>query len=675
MSAIYKEGYWYGGAVDAKDISIKIGQNNLELAETVQNIVKDLAPIETNSTNATTSYKTGDLLTHNGVLYRVINNITAGDPLIEGTNITETTITQGVDLTNRVVALENKTQKISQISNNDGNYLQVDDKGLKINNLFLAGSNGATTVLNDDSVGLLLRKPERSIDVYINGDNTAGIYDRGNAKWILRSDSERSEIKTDASTFVCGSTATTGKFRFRAANNFHAIDLLTSDNGKCGILDVVPDKWLIFLEAAASTSQPNTIKTSYPFYLNSTTVANLTSRGNIQAGSTSIDGAIVSRITNQKRDISLHANERAGIYDHKADTTGGWLIYGTCATDPIVYVPRRFHANATTVNGNLNAGNTTVTSLNNTGASTLHATTTNNLTVNGTLSTTGEILTSGSHLSAGTTTSTAQHVCRVRNKYRNIQLTTSSGTAQAGIYDNGIISGGSWKGGSWIIYSTASATASNVEVHIPHKFITEATTVSSLNNTGASTLHATTVSSLKATGNSILAATTANVLMCGNVINPSYHYPVILSYGPTENVQIGMMYANGENAVRVQSKWGKNQDATGKNIAIATSDRRLKNNIQKTTKFGLDLINKLDIVEFDWKNSKRHWNYGIIAQDAAKIDKNIVIGEQKEDEYLSIDTLYLVDALVKATQELSAEVDQLKERVKILEKEKDKKSQ
>ena len=112
-----------------------------------------------------------------------------------------------------------------------------------------------------------------------------------------------------------------------------------------------------------------------------------------------------------------------------------------------------------------------------------------------------------------------------------------------------------------------------------------------------------------------------------------------------------------------------------KAISFPTSDRRLKTNIQKTTRSGLNLINQLEVVEFDWKEDKRHWNYGIIAQDAAKIDENIIIGEQKENEYLSIDTLYLVDALVKATQELSAEVDQLKERVKILEKEKDKKSQ
>lgn len=647
MSAIYKEGAWYGGAVDAKDISIKIGQNNLELAETVQNIVKDLAPIETNSTNATTSYKTGDLLTHNGVLYRVINNITAGDPLIEGTNITETTITQGVDLTNRVVALENKTQKISQISNNDGNYLQVDNKGLKINNLFLAGQNGATTALNN-TVGLLLRKPERSIDVYINGDNTAGIYDRGNTKWILRSNDEGTEVKTDASTFVCGSSLDGSAYRVRAANSFHRLDLLASNSGRCGILDrdnpadPTNGKWLIFLEASTNVnpnaSYPETIKTGFPFYLNSTTVANLTSRGLIsapdnyfQSGSTSNTAEARFEVTNKVRSgrLALGTGGNLGIWD---STNGNWIIYST--TDQKIHIQHPINNNLT-VEGSLKSNATTVTSLTNSGNTNLAATSVTSLTNTGntslkatavtSLNSSGEIITS-THLSAGTDDATGEHVCRVRNKYRRLQFSTgnsSSSASPAGIWDLGTGKTG------WVINS--QTRNNRIQVEIPQVFLTK----------------------------TVLDSTLRPPILTGGLSNTK--------------IMIGAIYGEAK-GMRAQSYF-EGSSYVVKHFVSTDSDRRLKTNIKLTSRSGLDLINQLEIVEFDWKNNNQHWNYGIIAQDAAKIDKNIVIGEEKEDEYLAIDTLYLVDALVKATQELSAEVDQLKERVKILEKEKDKKSQ
>lgn len=89
------------------------------------------------------------------------------------------------------------------------------------------------------------------------------------------------------------------------------------------------------------------------------------------------------------------------------------------------------------------------------------------------------------------------------------------------------------------------------------------------------------------------------------------------------------------------------------------SDRRLKTNIKPTEKSGLDLINSLDIVQFDWKDGSGHWDFGIIAQDAGKLDENIPAGEETEETYLTLNTMYLVDILLKAVQELSAKVEAL----------------
>lgn len=607
MSAIYKEGRWYGGVVDADEISVKVNQKDLNLNDTVENIIENLAPIETNFNHAINNYAVGDLLIYDGVLYKTTTAISEGDPLLEGVNISKTTITQGVDLTDRVVALENKTQKISQVSDADGNYLNIDDRELKINKYISAG---ATTALNNQ-VGLLLRKPERSIDVYIDGNNGAGIYDRGNTKWILRSDNERAEVKTDASTFVCGSSLNSSAYRVRAANSFHRLDLLASGSGRCGILDrdnpadPTNGKWLIFLEASTSAnpdvSYPETIKTGFPFYLNSTTVADLTSRGTISGGNTNIGNTTVTGLTN----------------------TGDSVLKGTTVTS--LTNSGNTNLAATTVNGltntkgNTNLAATSVTSLTNTGNTSLKGTTVTSL------NSSGEIITS-THLSAGTDDATGEHVCRVRNKYRRLQFSTgnsSSSASPAGIWDLGTGKTG------WVINS--QTRNNRIQVEIPQVFLTK----------------------------TVLDSTLRPPILTGGLSNTK--------------IMIGAIYGEAK-GMRAQSYF-EGSSYVAKHFASTDSDRRLKTNIKLTSRSGLDLINQLKVVEFDWKNNNQHWNYGIIAQDAAKIDKNIVIGEEKEDEYLAIDTLYLVDALVKATQELSAEVDQLKERVKILEKEKDKKSQ
>ena len=642
MSAIYKEGYWYGGVTNAEDISVKVGQNTLKLNDTIQDIIEDLAPIETNSTNVTNSYKIGDLLTYNGVLYKVIDNIAVGDPLLNGTNITETTITQGVDLTDRVVALENKTQKISQLTDSSGDLsLKVDDNKLYINKYFVAGTSTEDT----GQRGLLLRSPNRSIDTIISGNNSAGLYDRGNAKWILNSNSNGSETKTDATTFVCGNTQSGSAYRLRAQNSLKTIDLLASTSGRCGVLDRYhPDnstegRWLIFVEAttAAANDNPNVVKTDLPFYLNATTASELYSRRHVIAGFDTSTTENVCRAVNKTRSIQLTtggtASTSAGIYENTSGNSGWILESGNNGT---VKIPRPTTISAAlTVNSLTSNGNISGTNITGSG------------TVKGAALTSTGTITSGGNIVAGTSTTNAEVKCCVYNKTRRIYMTTGNVTNQnAGIWDED----GS---GSWILRSDV-----NKNVYVPHPFTT---------------------TNFSAEGN---AAIKGN-LTCRNAWSTrsgdTTLYPVVLTSTSKASV-CGFLSTQATTAgvkqLHVAGFFGAS-NASAININASSSDRRLKRNIQLTTKSGLDLINKLDVVEFDWKDGG-HWDFGIVAQDAGKIDKNIVpnIEEgEKENQWLNIDTLYLVDALIKATQELSAEVDQLKERVKILEKEKDKKSQ
>lgn len=137
--------------------------------------------------------------------------------------------------------------------------------------------------------------------------------------------------------------------------------------------------------------------------------------------------------------------------------------------------------------------------------------------------------------------------------------------------------------------------------------------------------------------------------------------PVVLGSG-TDGNRISFMAGltqSGNQIINISSQWGTiGGSYTTRAIATSGSDKRLKENIKQAKKSGLDLINSLKVMQFDWKTGG-HWDFGIIAQDAREQDENLVIGEEKEDSYLGIDTLYLCDILIKAVQELSEKVEAL----------------
>lgn len=122
----------------------------------------------------------------------------------------------------------------------------------------------------------------------------------------------------------------------------------------------------------------------------------------------------------------------------------------------------------------------------------------------------------------------------------------------------------------------------------------------------------------------------------------------------------------GGNYLNVSAQWGSSALGNRTISVPSGSDRRLKTNIKPAEKSGLALVNALDIVQFDWKDGSGHWDFGIIAQDAEKLDKNISVGEETENSYLTLDTMYLVDILLKAVQELTFEVEKLKAEVEVL---------
>ena len=86
----------------------------------------------------------------------------------------------------------------------------------------------------------------------------------------------------------------------------------------------------------------------------------------------------------------------------------------------------------------------------------------------------------------------------------------------------------------------------------------------------------------------------------------------------------------------------------------ASSDYRLKTNIKKTAKKCLPIINSIEMVQFDWKNSGKHEELGLIAQQAMK---HIPEMAHLTDKYYTVDYSKVVPFLIKAVQELSERID------------------
>lgn len=84
---------------------------------------------------------------------------------------------------------------------------------------------------------------------------------------------------------------------------------------------------------------------------------------------------------------------------------------------------------------------------------------------------------------------------------------------------------------------------------------------------------------------------------------------------------------------------------------INQSDARMKKNIQDCSVNALELLNNIELKEFDWIQSNEHEPIGIIAQQLQEFAPELV--KDNEDGHLSIKTMKLIFYLIKAVQELS----------------------
>lgn len=83
------------------------------------------------------------------------------------------------------------------------------------------------------------------------------------------------------------------------------------------------------------------------------------------------------------------------------------------------------------------------------------------------------------------------------------------------------------------------------------------------------------------------------------------------------------------------------------------SDSRLKTNIVDTDVNALDLLNKIELKSFDWIETGKHIDVGMIAQQLEMVLPDLVLTNEKTD-VKSITFIELIPYLVKAIQELNA---------------------
>jgi len=133
------------------------------------------------------------------------------------------------------------------------------------------------------------------------------------------------------------------------------------------------------------------------------------------------------------------------------------------------------------------------------------------------------------------------------------------------------------------------------------------------------------------------------------------------SYDGASNV---MNFYNAANGVmgRITATNGN----SGTAVSFTTSsDYRLKENI-KPLENGLDRLNKLNPIKFDWKGTGIS-SEGFIAHEAQEIFSDAVTGEKDAEEMQSMDYGRITPLLVKAIQEQQTIIEDLKTRITTLE--------
>ncbi len=90
---------------------------------------------------------------------------------------------------------------------------------------------------------------------------------------------------------------------------------------------------------------------------------------------------------------------------------------------------------------------------------------------------------------------------------------------------------------------------------------------------------------------------------------------------------------------------------------LSASDYRLKEDLKDFN--GIDLVDKIPVYNFKWKKENVR-TFGVLAHELKKVLPLVVDGDKDEEKYQTVDYSKIVPVLIKAIQELKAEIELLK---------------
>lgn len=102
-------------------------------------------------------------------------------------------------------------------------------------------------------------------------------------------------------------------------------------------------------------------------------------------------------------------------------------------------------------------------------------------------------------------------------------------------------------------------------------------------------------------------------------------------------------------------------------VKSSVSDKRFKTNIRPTKVKAVDLLNKIEMVEFNWKKDNKFEKIGAIAQQVQAVEESLVVkdmdSKQTQSDYLRISYYDTIPYLIKAVQELSQQNKELQNKL------------
>ena len=157
-----------------------------------------------------------------------------------------------------------------------------------------------------------------------------------------------------------------------------------------------------------------------------------------------------------------------------------------------------------------------------------------------------------------------------------------------------------------------------------------------------------------------------------NFFSSNSGYPIQVFYAD-ETSSRGTILGRGVNNFELKNVYVGNtylefQDdffGTSYGINVWQSDKKYKENIEKTNANGIEMINKIPHYSFDWKVDKKNVECGYIAQDMEKVNPDFVTKiEQRDGTYnYQINEQYIIPYITKALQEQYEENQKLKKEI------------